>query len=197
MLDDFLLGQHGEGAVLFHLLQLSQTVDTGTHGAEVGQHTAQPAGVDVVTAAAGSLFLDGILSLLLGADKQDVAAISGGVTDEIVGLLQLLNGLLQVDDVDTVTLGVDVGGHFGVPAAGLMTEMHAGLQQLLHRYDSHFDILLLFFPPPRSSRAARFDSKALGSAIPGCVALCVTGQSPCRTIVHDERGFCKYYFQKI
>jgi len=105
---------------------------------EVGQHTAQPTGVDVVTAATGSFFLDGILSLLLGADEQDVTAIGGNFTNEAISFFQLLNGLLQVDDVDTVTLGVDVGSHFGVPAAGLVTEVYAGLQQLLHRYDSHF-----------------------------------------------------------
>ena len=34
---------------------------------------------------------------------------------------------------DAVTLRVDVSGHFGVPAAGLVAKMYAGLQELLRR----------------------------------------------------------------
>jgi hypothetical protein len=56
VLHDFLLGQHIEGAVFLHLLQLMQTVHAGAHGLEVGQHAAQPAGVDIVHADAGGLF---------------------------------------------------------------------------------------------------------------------------------------------
>ena len=51
--------------------------------------------------------------------------------------IEFLNGLLQVNDVDAVALGEDVLCHLGVPAAGLMTEMHAGFEKLFHRYDCH------------------------------------------------------------
>ena len=61
-------------------------------------------------------------------------------------------------------------------AAGLVTEVNTGLQQLLHRYDSHFSFLLLLFPPPRSSRAAR-PKGAHGGAIPGCVVLIFAGKA--------------------
>ena len=142
VLDDFLLGQHVEGAVLLHLLQLVQTVHTAAHGLEVGEHTAQPPGVDIEHAAALCLLTDGVLGLLLGAHEQQALAVLGELTDEVVGLLQLLHGLLQVNDVDAVALGVNVGGHLGVPAAGLVTEMHACLKKLFHRYDCHG-----LFPP--------------------------------------------------
>ena len=156
VLHDFLLGKHIKGAVLLHPLELVQTVHTAAHGLEVGEHTAQPTGVHIVHANAGSLFLDGLLSLLLGADEEDGLALLAQGTDEVIGLLQLLHGLLQVDDIDPVALGINVGGHLGVPPTGLVAEVHAGLQQLLHRYDCHDCFLLKFslifpgasYPPP-------------------------------------------------
>ena len=54
--------------------------------------------------------------------------LSDRCAHEVVGLLQLLDGLLQVDDIDAVALRVDVGSHLGVPAAGLMTEVDACLR---------------------------------------------------------------------
>ena len=141
-LDDFLLGQQVERAVLLHGLELLHTVDALTDGAEVGHHAAQPASVDIVHAAAGSLVTDGLLSLLLGADEQDLAALCSGVADEVVSLIELLHGLLQVNDVDTIALGEDVLSHLGVPAAGLVAEVDTGLEKLFHRYDCH-----CLFPP--------------------------------------------------
>ena len=141
-LDNFLLGQHGKGAVCLHLAQLGQTVHPGPHGLKVGEHTAQPTSVDIVHAYALSLFADGVLSLLLGADEQQGLAIGGQVAHKVIGLFQLANGLLQVNDIDTVALRVDVRSHFRVPAAGLMSEMDASLQQLLHGYDCHCLFLL-------------------------------------------------------
>ena len=137
VLHDFLLGQHVKGAVLLHLLELVQTLHAAAHGLEVGEHAAQPAGVDIVHADALGLFLDGLLSLLLGADEQQGLAGLAQGADEAVGLLQLLHGLLQVDDIDAVALGVNIGGHLGVPATGLVAEVDARLEKLLHRYDCH------------------------------------------------------------
>ena len=169
VLDNFLLGKHCERAVLFHLLQLSQTVDTGAHGAEVGEHTAQPSCVDVVLTNALGLFLDGVLRLLLGADEQDAFAVGCQLTDEGISLFQLLHGLLKIDDVDAVALGVDVGCHFRIPAAGLMTEVHAGFQKLLHRYDCHlFYLLCLFFLHP--DHLPWPPLCGTGHGIPGCVS---------------------------
>ena len=38
------------------------------------------------------------------------------------------NGLLQIDDVDAVSLGEDVRSHLGVPTSCLVTEMDTCLQ---------------------------------------------------------------------
>ena len=133
-LHDFLLGKHVEGAVFLHLLELGQTLDAGAHGLEVGEHAAEPAGVHIVHADALSLFLDGFLRLLLRADEEDALAVLGESADKVIGFLELLDGLREVDDVDAVTLHIDVFGHLGVPAAGLVTEVDTGFQQLLHGY---------------------------------------------------------------
>ena len=77
------------------------------------------------------------MGLLLGAHEQQALAVLRQLTDEVVSLLQLLHGLLQVDDIDAVALGEDIGCHLGVPATGLVTEVHTCLQKLLHRYDCH------------------------------------------------------------
>ena len=136
VLHDFLLGQHVEGAVLLHGLQLVQPVHAGAHGLEVGEHTAQPTGVDIEHVDAGSLLADGLLCLLLGAHEQQGLAALRQLTDEAVCLLQLADGLLQVHDIDAVALRVDIGSHLGVPATGLVTEVDARLQQGLHGYDA-------------------------------------------------------------
>ena len=78
---------------------------------------------------------DSLLCLLLGADEQQGLAVLRQLTDEVISLFQLADGLLQVNDIDAVALGVDVGSHLGVPAAGLVTEVDARLQQGLHGYD--------------------------------------------------------------
>ena len=76
------------------------------------------------------------------AEKIKSEIIRIDLTDERVSLFELLDGLLQVDDVDAVALRVDVRGHFRVPAAGLVAKVDASFEQLLHGYDCH-----CLFPP--------------------------------------------------
>src|SRR5690606_24732785 len=70
--------------------------------------------------------------LLLGPHNQHFAPVGHGVADEVDGLVQPGNGLLQVDNVDAVALGEDEALHLRVPAPCLMPEVDAGLQELLH-----------------------------------------------------------------
>ena len=81
------------------------------------------------------MFVVLIGTTVFGADEEDVLAALGDGANEVVGFLELLNGLLQVDDVDAVALGVDVGSHFGVPAAGLVAEVDACFEQGFHGYN--------------------------------------------------------------
>ena len=63
------LSENGQSLLFVGTKKLVQTVHAGTHGLEVGHHAAQPTSVDIVLTAAGGLFLDGLLSLLLGAQE--------------------------------------------------------------------------------------------------------------------------------
>ena len=123
--DNFLLRILVSGAFFKHLFQFFQTVDTGLDGAEIGEHAAEPAFVDIELIAAGSFFLHGILSLLLGTYEENGFAFSCYITDESICFFYFLHGLLQIDDVDTVAFGENEPSHLRVPATGLMTKMNA------------------------------------------------------------------------
>jgi len=122
---------------LFHLFDLLESPDRFANGLEVRQRSAQPPLVDVEHAAAAGLLEHRVLRLLLGADEEHATAAGGHVADERVGLAELLEGLLQIDDVDAVALTEDVLLHLRVPALGLVAEVHPGLQQFLHGKSGH------------------------------------------------------------
>ena len=126
--DNFLLGQYVEGAISFHSFQLAQASNTGLDGFEVGQHAAQPTLVNIEHVAAGSFFLHSLLSLFLGTNEQNAFAGSSNLTDEVVSFVNLLHGFLQVNDVDTIALGEDVGSHLGVPTTGLVTKVYTSFK---------------------------------------------------------------------
>src|SRR6185369_13135192 len=93
--------------------------------------------VDVRHAARLRLTLDGLLRLLLGADEQHAPAPGDVLPDEPVRSVDAVEGLVQIDDVDPVALTEDETTHLRVPAPGLVPEMDASFQQLLHAYDGH------------------------------------------------------------
>ena len=82
--------------------------------------------------AAVCLALDHFLGLPLGADEQDLAAVGDQLHHVLVGIVDHAQRLLQVDDVDAVALGEDIALHGGVPATGLVPEMHPCFQQRFH-----------------------------------------------------------------
>ena len=98
----------------------------------VGQHAAEPAGVDVVLGRTLRRIGDDVGRLALGADEQHAAALGDGVGNLLQRLVQQRHGLRQVDDVDVVAGAVDVGRHFRVPAVGLVAEVNASFQKLAH-----------------------------------------------------------------
>src|SRR3954468_4838724 len=77
-------------------------------------------------------FRDRILRLALGADEQRLAARGDALADEVERAREERHGLRQVDDVDAVPLAENIRLHLRVPAVGLVAEMRAGLEQLLH-----------------------------------------------------------------
>ena len=90
------------------------------------EHAAEPALVDVRLVRARGLLRDGLLSLLLRPDEEDLVATGDGLTDELERDVQALDGLGQIDDVDAVALGEDERLHLRVPATGLMAEVNSG-----------------------------------------------------------------------
>ena len=73
-------------------------------------------------------FFKDVCGLPLGADKEDRFARSHGIPDEGIGLLHPREGLLQIDDVDTIALAEEKFLHLRIPAVGLVSEVHSGFQ---------------------------------------------------------------------
>ena len=110
-----------------------QAVDALLDGLEVGERAAQPAVGDVELPQRGGLLADDVLGLLLGADEEDRAAARRRRRRRSGRRARTrLDRLLQVDDVDAVAGAEDVRLHLRVPALGLVAEVDAGLEQLLH-----------------------------------------------------------------
>src|SRR5439155_6711301 len=98
------------------------------------------------------LLLDDVLCLLLRAHEQHGAALAAETVDEVEGLLQAVEGHLQVDDVDSGSLPVQEAGHLRVPAPGLVPEMHSRFEELTPRRDGHVVPLLLVVSSAGSPR---------------------------------------------
>ena len=60
-----------------------------------------------------------------------------GSLDEVIGLIDHVERLEQVDDVDAVALGEDELLHLRVPTTGLVAEVQACLQHIAHIDLSH------------------------------------------------------------
>src|SRR5258706_12049347 len=77
------------------------------------------------------------LGLPTRSHYDDAAFIGRSGAHVLVRLIDVVEGLAQVDDVDTVALGEDEALHLRVPAPGLMPEVDTTLQQLAHGHDGH------------------------------------------------------------
>jgi hypothetical protein len=132
-----LLRQHRLAAGGLDELELLEALQALVDGLEVGEHAAEPALGDVRHADAGRLLGDRLLRLALGADEHDRPAVGDRLLDEVVGAVDVAQGLGQVDDVDAVALGEDEALHLRVPALGLVPEVGAALDELSHGDDGH------------------------------------------------------------
>src|SRR5439155_18817033 len=95
---------------------------------------------------------DRVARLLLGAHEQHGPAAVSEVAGERLRLREQRRGLDQVDDVDAAALAVDEAAHLWVPAARLVAEVNAGLQQFRDSYLAH---VVLPFVPLMSARTGR------------------------------------------
>lgn len=120
-----------EGALLVHGLEFAHAADGDADGLVVGEHAAEPAVDDVGLVEALGGFEDDVLGLFFGADEEDLAAADDGVVNKALGDAHLDEAFAEVDHVEAFALSVDVLGHVGVPAFGLVTEVDAGIEKLL------------------------------------------------------------------
>ncbi len=113
-----------------------------------------------------------LLGLLLGADEEDLSALRDRVDDELIGRLKHPDGLLKIDDVDSVASPEDIGFHFRVPLVGLVTEVNPRLKQQLHGNTCHTELLSCFFRHPHHLARELFSRRKATSGNPGVCELC-------------------------
>src|SRR4029077_8828205 len=117
--------------------EVVQAADAQADRLEVGQETAQPAVVDEWHVRRLGHVADRVSGCFVVAHEQHGAAAVCDLTGELLRSSQQRRGLEQVDDVDAAALTMDEAAHLGVPAARLVAEVDAGLQQLRDAYLSH------------------------------------------------------------
>ena len=118
-------------------LELLETANLLLHRLEVRQQSAQPPLRHVHRSATLGLALHDVDELPLGADEEDVVAAEDHFPRELLRQLQLPQRLLQVDDVNAVSLREDETTHLRVPTAGLVSEVDTGFEELLQVWLSH------------------------------------------------------------
>ena len=111
------------------------------NGAEVRQHSAEPTLVDIRHSATICGLANGVLGLLLRSDEEHVAAVGHEVTKEVVGRVDAIQRLVEINDVNSVALTEDEAAHFWVPASGLVAEVRTCLNHLTHADESHESLL--------------------------------------------------------
>ena len=121
----------GSVLVLDGFVDFLHFADGLADGGVVGEGTAHPAFGHVVHAGGFSGFMDNLLRLAFGADEQDFAAVDDFALQEVAGVGDLVDGLGDVDDGDTVLGTIDIVFHFGVPAFRLMSEMTSRFEKIL------------------------------------------------------------------
>src|SRR5579872_2022434 len=131
-LNDFLLRQQLVAAIRGHLIELLQPLDRLLHRHPIGEQAAQPALVNVKSAALGRLFGDRILRLTFGSHEQHNLAVGRQILHKLRRLLEHLQRLLQIDDVNSIALSENEFLHLGIPALRLMPEVNTRFEQLLH-----------------------------------------------------------------
>ena len=127
-LDDFFLRQYIKCAVLSHLLDSFQSVNSGLDRFKVGQHATQPSLIYIVHTTTLCFRFDCILSLLLCTHKEYRTSLGNNICNSIVSFINFSYGFLQINDMDTIPLREDIGRHLGVPSSCVMSKMNTCLQ---------------------------------------------------------------------
>ena len=135
--EQFFLGETARRVVEVDFFELLHACEALRNRLEVREQTAEPALVDERLADALSLLGDRTLCLLLGANEEDGAAVGNGVLDVVIGLVDVRERLLEVNDVAAASFRENEALHLWVPATGLVPEVHAAVEQLANGYNGH------------------------------------------------------------
>ncbi len=167
----FLLRHRLEVASNLHSLVLLHLLDATGDGAEVRQHSAEPALIDVGHAALIGITGNRVLRLLLGAYREHRATRCHQITYEGVRQIDLLQRLVEINYINAVALTEDESLHLRVPSPGLVPEVNPGLQQLFHCDDGHGCSFPSVGPDPCATPRSSGDR--------GCARDEMTGQRSC------------------
>ena len=129
--DAFLLGQV-RFLVAEGRLDVLEALNRFADGTEVGHGSAQPPVIHVKHPAAFGFLADGVLSLTLGTHEEHVAPVGREIANELGGVAEIVQRLLQVDDVNSIPLAENERLHLRVPTPCLVPEVYSGFEQLLH-----------------------------------------------------------------
>ena len=88
--------------------------------------------IDEKHSAALRFLGDSILRLALGSDKQNCFSLSRKVGHELRCFFEQAKSLLKIDDIDSVAFTENILLHLRVPPLGLVSEVDARFQKLLH-----------------------------------------------------------------
>src|SRR5213079_774428 len=91
--------------------------------------------VSITTSVSGSSDMSRIpsrLRLCFAADKQNPAAATRDLLQEISCTPELPHSFIKIDNVNLVALFKDEGLHLGIPTLRLVSKMNTSLQQFRH-----------------------------------------------------------------
>ena len=100
---------------------------------EVREESAEPPFGDEHRSGTFRLRADNLRQLRFGTHEENVVATHDDVAGQLLSDFDLPQGLLQIDDVNPVAFGENEPAHLGIPPSRLVSEMHAGREELLHR----------------------------------------------------------------
>ncbi len=134
---EFLFGHGFELGLFLDVFEVAEAFDGFADGGCVGEHSAEPAVVDEVLAGGFCGFADGVLSLGFAAYEEDLFVFAGEVSEEVGGFIELLDGFLEVDDVDSAFVLHEVRLHAGVPFFSLVAVVDACVHHFSDEFVDH------------------------------------------------------------
>ena len=120
-----------ESVLFLTPLQLLQTTNLVTDRLEVGEHPSQPSLGNEEAIGSGGFLLDDASKLALGANEKHPLTLEDHFTDRLLGTIEPVQRLSEVDDVDAVSSREDESLHLRIPTAGLVSEVDACLEQFV------------------------------------------------------------------